>query len=81
MKTIKAKEYIDKYGIKYLIYKDGRKKVGEISFPTERTNGVRFWTRCTAAGLRSTLEDCKEDAERFIYSYFSIFGGCEIVYQ
>ena len=79
MKTIKAKEQT-KNGIKYLIYKESKKERLEITFPNKFCDGFRVSGNGWGYDPKTTLEAARVSAERFLNSFYSIFGGCEIIY-
>lgn len=81
MKTIKVKEFTDRYGFKSLVYKEGRRKICEIMYPNRFSNGYRFETLYTCTGIYPTIDPCKATAHKFLNNFYSIFGGCEIVYN
>lgn len=81
MKTIKAKERTGEYNLKYLTYKEGKRIILNISYPNKYNNYLfRVRGRGWCYSDIKSLQDAKESAERFLNSYYSILGGCKIIY-
>lgn len=78
--VIKVKESVDKYGFKRLVYKEGLKEMLYIYFPNQFSDGFRLSGRGWCYNLHTDIEKPKQQAETYLKNYYSIFGGCEIIY-
>lgn len=79
-KTIKVKESVNRNGFRRLVYKEGRKEILYVYYPNQYADGYRLHGRGWCYSLYEDIETPKRQAEEFLNNYYSIFGGCEIVY-
>ena len=83
MITVIAKETISRYGIRSIVYKNGRKKESEIQF---KINGT-FTAFCAFSGgcclgfEYNDLSRAKEKTEQYLNNIHQFAGGCEIIYK
>lgn len=79
--VITAREHVNKSGFKETTYKEGRRVLLRIMHPNKFCNGFRVSGCGWCYDPKATEDEARRSAESYLNRYFSIFGGCSIIYK
>ena len=79
--VIIAREHVNKSGFKETVYKERRFLLVRIMHPNKFCNGFRVSGDGWGYDPKATEDEARRSAESYLNRYFSICGGCSIIYK